>query len=155
MPTIDIVIRDKRAVSPREARIVCDNSDYSIAFDFDAEWSEYPTKTARFIWGGRYIDKVFTGNVVAVPVITGAAFCAVGVYAGDIRTTTPARIPVLGSVRSAGGAPAAPEEDVYSQLMEAINDLTMRVAALEQGGVTPIPSTAVLGVAKLGSLKLA
>lgn len=82
----------------RDGAIVCGNSDYQITFTFDAEWDAYPTKTARFIWNGKYWDQPFTGNVCPVPIIQNAVFVIVGVYAGDLCTTTPASIPCKRSI---------------------------------------------------------
>lgn len=72
----------------RGGRIVCGNSDYKIKFTFDSEWNEYTVKTARFIWGGHYTDRVFTGDICDVPVMYDTAVVDVGVYAGDLATVT-------------------------------------------------------------------
>lgn len=120
MPVINITVRRKKAISPL-AHIVCGNADYQIAFHFDDEWSEYTTKTARFIWGGQYVDVVFQGDVVDVPVITNTSTCAVGVFAGDLRTTTPAFIGCDRSILCGTGSPAEPTPDVYAQIMELLN----------------------------------
>ena len=82
----------------RDGDIVCGNSDYQITFAFDEEWNKYETKTARFIWNGKYWDQMFSGNVCPVPKITQAVFVLVGVYAGDLSTTTPASIPCKRSI---------------------------------------------------------
>lgn len=120
MPVINIQVRRKKAASP-VARIVCGNSDYQISFNFDEEWAEHNVKTARFIWNGQYADVVFAGDVVDVPIISGAASVAVGVYAGDLRTTTPALIACDKSILCGEGAPAEPAPDVYAQIMELLN----------------------------------
>lgn len=53
-------------------RIVCANSDYTIRFDLDEEWSGYAAKTMRVDYGnGTYTDVVFTGEAAALPVIRG------------------------------------------------------------------------------------
>ena len=117
---INIQIRRKKASSPA-ARIVCGNTDYQIAFTFDSEWDAYETKTARFIWNGQYADVVFTGNVCDVPKITNATLCMVGVFAGDLHTTTPAYIKCDRSILCGDGSPAEPSEDVYAQIMELLN----------------------------------
>lgn len=119
--TINITIRDKIAVPQKEALYVCGNSDYSILFDFDAEWNEYESKTARFEYGGRYQDVVFDGRECPVPIISDTYSFNVGVFAGDLRTTTPAYIPCKKSILCASGSPAAPPNDVYAQIMEKLN----------------------------------
>lgn len=106
MKNIHVIVRDKIAVCPqRDAYIVCMNkvnededSGYQIVFRFDAEWDKYTKKTARFVWNGEYFDKKFEGNVCPVPVITGTDVVEVGVYAGDLSTTTSAEIPCKESV---------------------------------------------------------
>ena len=120
MPNINIKIRNKVAKG-EYAVIVCDNSDYVAHFDFDAEWSAYTTKTARFVYGGKYTDVVFSGNECPVPVIQDTRAVTVGVYAGDLHTTTPAYFACVPSILCGNGIPADPTPDVYNQLMELLN----------------------------------
>lgn len=120
MSVINIMVRRKTAASP-VARIVCGNSDYKISFNFDEEWAAHDVKTARFIWNGQYADVVFAGNVCDVPVLTNTNMVAVGVYAGDLRTTTPALIHCDKSILCGEGLPADPTPDVYAQIMELLN----------------------------------
>lgn len=82
----------------RDGSIVCGNNDYTIKFTFDSEWEKYTEKTARFIWNGRYYDQVFQGDTCAVPIITNADEVMVGVYAGELNTTTRAHIPCERSI---------------------------------------------------------
>lgn len=119
MPTINISIRDKRAAA-EPAMIVCGNSDYIVEFAFDAEWEQEPIRTARFIANGSYRDVVFTGNLCAVPIITDATEVHIGVFAGNLRTSTGARIPCTRSITYGDGSPAPETEDVYAQLIEMI-----------------------------------
>lgn len=121
MYVIDIQVVKKRAYSPTD-RIVCGNSDYKVHFHFDEEWAEHDLKTARFVWNGQYVDVVFTGDVCDVPVISNAKMCAIGVFAGDLRTTTPAMIPCSKSILCGSESPAEPSEDVYAQLMQIFNE---------------------------------
>ena len=125
MHYINITVREKSARADDRARIVCGNSDYAVRFDFDEEWEAYDLKTARFITeGGFFTDVQFTGSDCAVPVLTGTRTLLVGVFAGDVRTTTPAYIPAIPCITDNGGIPAAPPPDVYAQLIN-------RFAALE------------------------
>lgn len=98
MPNINITVREKIAHTISDTCIVCGNSDYVAVFDFDAEWDAYETKTARFIWGGTFTDVPFTGNECPVPVILDAVSVLVGVYAGELRTTTAAAVEVRRSI---------------------------------------------------------
>ena len=102
-------------------RIVCANSDYTVRFDLDEEWSGYAAKTMRVDYGnGTYTDVVFTGETAALPVIRGRRMIRIGLYAGNIHTTTPAAYECEESISDSGGIPAAPEADVYAQLTELL-----------------------------------
>ena len=125
-----VTIRDKIATYAEMRPYVCGNSDYVIHFEMDEEWAAHETKTARFVKDdGTYHDQVFTGNDCPVPVISNTFGVRVGVYAGDLHTTTPAYIPAKKSILCGSGMPSAPSDDVYAQLMERINQL-------EKNGVT-------------------
>ena len=80
----------KKIAKPLNDLLICGNSDFTIKFLFDSEWDSELVKTARFIWNGQYEDIVFTGNSCKVPLVSNTNNLAVGVYAGDLRTTTPA-----------------------------------------------------------------
>lgn len=123
MTEMNITVKNKIATKTDNVAYVCDNSDYIINFDFDSEWDAYDTKTARFAHDGQHTDVVFTGNQCNVPIITNTYAFYVGVFAGDLHTTTGALVPCRKSVRSADGAPANPTPDVYDQLMELIKGL--------------------------------
>lgn len=93
MRTLHISVLDKKATYlSRDGDIVCGNSDYVIEFAFDAEWDAHTEKVARFIWNGQYKDVTFTGTSCVAPIITNASEVEVGVYAGELSTTTPAVI---------------------------------------------------------------
>ena len=140
MPNISITVKNKVARADR-AIIVCDNSDYTAVFDFDDEWSAYDTKTARFVYGGRYTDVVFTGNECPVPVIQDTRAVTVGVFAGDLHTTTPAYFACVPSILFGNGIPADPTPDVYAQIMELLNNISL--------GGNPA-TTETLGIIKVG-----
>lgn len=119
MPDISITVTDKRPVCTAGTTVVCDNSDYVVHWDLDAEWSAYDTKTMRVIYmDGTYADTVFSGDSVALPPVPVPGCVQIGLYAGDIHTSRMALLRALSSVRSASGAPADPTPDVYDQLME-------------------------------------
>ena len=122
MPTIEIEVKNKIAKSPA-AHIVCGNSDFEIKFLLDEEWAAYETKTARFSYNGQNIDVIFDGDTCAVPILRGAKTCAVGVYAGDLHTTTPALVTCRASILCKDGVPSDPAPDVYAQLMEKLNSI--------------------------------
>lgn len=123
MPDINITVAHKVAVSDTQS-IVCDNSDYTVNWTLDEEWIAYDTKTMRTIYmDGTFMDTVFSGNVIALPVCTVPGVVQIGLFAGDIRTSRVAILRALPSVRSAAGAPADPAPDVYDQIMEIIKGL--------------------------------
>lgn len=129
MPDISITVTDKRPVCTAGTTIVCDNSDYIVHWDLDAEWSAYDSKTMRVIYmDSTYADTVFTGDSVALPPVPVPGCVQIGLYAGDIHTSRMALLRALSSVRAASGAPANPTPDVYDQLMELIKGM---------GGVDP------------------
>ncbi len=91
----------------RDGFIVCGNSDYQIKFSFDSEWNAATNKTARFIWNGKFEEVKFTGDTCNVPIITNTDSVEVGVYAGNLKTTTSAQIPCQRSIRCLAATPAA------------------------------------------------
>lgn len=128
---IKITIKEKIATLEKNAFIVCGNSDYVINFSFDEEWAAYKTKTARFMHGGNYTDVVFDGEQCSIPVMRNTTGVYVGVFAGDMHTTTPAYIPCKKSIACIGGAPAEPTPDVYAQLLELINAKMASVSTID------------------------
>lgn len=110
-------LKDKSVVG------VCGNSDYVVHFNFDEEWNAYETKTARFKWGGAFTDVVFDGNECPMPIIYNTNTLEIGVYAGELHTTTAAVVYMKKSVLCDSGVPVDPTPDVYSQIMEKLNAL--------------------------------
>lgn len=118
---IEVNISNKIARLVNEDTVgVCGNSDYMIQFNFDDEWKPYETKTARFKFNGKYTDVVFTGNQCAMPVIYNTYSVEIGVYAGDLHTTTSALLKMKKSVLCDGGTPSDPTPSVYDQIMELL-----------------------------------
>lgn len=118
------VIVAGRVAAAEQVEYICNNSGedgYTLSFDFDEEWSKYEHKTARFIWNGKYLDVPFSGKECPVPKITNTYSFKVGVYAGDLCTTTSAYIPAQKSILCGNPPPADPEPDVYHQIMEKLN----------------------------------
>ena len=54
MPEIKIKIRDKRAGGT--GTVICGNSDYTVVWALDNEWTPYGTKTMRGKPGGRELS---------------------------------------------------------------------------------------------------
>lgn len=135
MPNIKITVRNKIAENTSRTEYVCGNSDFVIDFDFDEEWDAYETKTARFKWNGSYEEVVFSGNCCEVPIITNTVFFCVGVYAGNLHTTTAANVLcrrsiLCGSeVKSEGGLLGSNEiiDAIKKQSEEQIQSVTQIV----------------------------
>ena len=128
MNIINIQVENKNARLVGTGLIVCGNSDYTIKFAFDSEWNEYETKTARFIWGNQHQDIVFAGAECKCPIITDTTVVLVGVYAGDLCTTTPASISCSRSILCNSGLPAEPPQNVYQQII-ALCDEAVKTAS--------------------------
>ena len=122
MARIEISVQNRVAWQTNSTDYICGNSDFEIGFIFDKEWDEFETKTARFIHGGEHTDIVFTGNECKVPKILNVKRMEVGVFAGNLYTTTPAFVHCRKSILCDSGIPADPEPDVYAQLMELLNN---------------------------------
>lgn len=133
MPDINIKVSGKIASAPREEYIVCDNSDYMINFDFSEEWSEYETKTMQIVLmdecgcSHTFNNVIFSGNSAELPTITNARAISIGVFAGDLITTTAAVIVCRPSIRSHGGVPTPPTQEEYDEIMELLNAIQRRV----------------------------
>lgn len=134
MPDIYIDISEKIAQVRGNPSIVCGNSDYTAHFLFDSEWDAYTTKTARFLRYQDgipvYTDTLFSGDSVPIPVLSATHELAVGVYAGDIRTTTPARIPCSRCITDSAPSHENPDADVYVQLLAYLASLKPQAPAV-------------------------
>lgn len=131
MNYINITVRGKIARAEGRARVVCGNSDYAVRFDFDAEWEAYDLKTARFVTeDGSYTDVQFEGDTCTIPILRNTRTLLVGVFAGNLRTTTAALIHAVPCITDPDGTPADPTPDVYAQLMERFNAMEAPAAIL-------------------------
>lgn len=118
---IDVVGKIAK-ITEQNFQLVGGNSDYEVIFNFDEAWGLYNTKTAVFVYGDRTEFKVFEGNVCEGVAISNALACYIGVFTGNLMTTTPAKVDcVLPSITDIGSTPQEPEESVYNQIIELIN----------------------------------
>ena len=140
-----ITIKNKVAIDENpELKIVCNNSTYRVEFHFDAEWDKHDVKTARFVYNGMVVDVPFAGTSCKMPPLSNARMCEIGVYAGDIQTSTPALVACSKSILDEVGLPPPPVDDVYTQLVdlcneavETANDIEKRANSGEFDGDTP------------------
>ena len=145
--TIEISVRDRIAWQTNKEEYICGNGDFAVVFAFDQEWDEAAVKTARFVHGGQHTDIVFTGTRCEVPVILDTKQMKVGVYAGDLKTTTPATVGCKNGILCGGGLPADPAPDVYAQIMEEISKIKNGEAIAASAWITNValPSAAWVG----------
>lgn len=131
---INIAVKSKIAVQTDETVYVCGNTDYTVVFDFDGDWADLAVKTARFRYNGTHQDIVFNGDRCPMPQISNTHIIKVGVFAGDLHTTTPALVSARKSILCGSSVPEAPTDDVYNQIMERLNDIEAENTK-EMGGV--------------------
>ena len=159
MKRIEISVKNRVAWQTNAMGYICGNKDFVVGFVFDSEWDGIETKTARFIHGGEHTDIVFTGTECKVPIILNVKKMEVGVFAGDLYTTTPATVRCRKSILCDSGAPAEPEPDVYAQIMEQLNNAvtTEKIERAVEGYFQKNPidtgSKATIGTAELLSDK--
>lgn len=142
---INVSVKDKVAGVVGTPVIICGNSDYKILFDFDAEWETLDAKTARFVYAQNgelcYTEVAFGGREVAVPILTNVNEVFVGVYSGELHTTTPARVLCKKSILCPDADPhEPPAADVYDQIIELLNnaDKLPTVTAADAGKVMTV-----------------
>lgn len=140
MPTINVTVRNKIAKSQPPAFIVCGNSDYTAVFDLDDEWAEFPNRVAVFVYyAGRERRNervIFDGDECPIPTLRGVRAVEVGLEAGNIRTTTPARIRCFGCITDAAGTPQEPEDDVYRQILSRVDGTAQAATAAASSAQT-------------------
>ena len=131
MPEIYVTVTNKKAQVQGNPIIVNGNSDYTVEFTFDSEWDDYEEKTAEFKYyrDGKllYDEVVFSGNTVSIPILRDIDQVEIGVYAGNLHTSTGAHIPCTRSITDGDAVHDPPTPDVYNQLMEYL-------AGLQGGG---------------------
>ena len=148
MPNIEVSIKNKIAQTTTEnAFIICGNSDYNIIFNFDEEWNGETTKTALFVYNGNSIPVPFNGNVCEVPILRNTTQVKIGVFAGDLKTTTSAYVPCRKSITDEGGEiPLDPKPNVYNEIIKLVNEVSGEIPELGAGLNLSVDSDYVLTV---------
>lgn len=132
--------------------LIGDNADYTITFDFDAEW-EGQTKTARFMMKNKYVDRILEDDTCIIPVeILKQGFLSVGVYTDKI-TSTICEIPVKPSIKEKNGNVAEPSDDVYSQIIHKLE--VLEIGSVSNERVAEVVSTYAQNADKLAGKKIA
>lgn len=145
--TIQIKVTDKVAtlVDPSQF-IVCGNNDYEVEFLFDEQWAKHRFKTVLFVYEDTCVKRVIDGNVCAGVALAETSAVGIGVFSGDIITTTPAFVDCRISATDIAKdkTPVAPSEDVYNQIIETLNANYNKIMA-EINARIPVPTEAVEG----------
>ena len=123
MPEIVVTVKNKMAVGDGSV-IVCNNSDYVVRFALDSEWDALALRTMRIVYDSySHTDIAFSGDTVALPAIIDRTSIGIGLYSGDIHTSTCAMFDCERSVMGNNShAVAPPSSDVYNEIVEMIND---------------------------------
>ena len=125
---VDIADKVASLVGTPAPTIVTGNNDYTFHFTFDEEWDAYTTKTVRFAWKDKttgqsqYRDRIMTEDSVKAPAINNTNLLYVGVYAGDIRTSTPAVLVCFGAITDDAPYHDDPNTDLYMQLIDLLEE---------------------------------
>lgn len=133
MKDIKITVTKKVASVEGTPIIVCGNSDYTLSFTFDDEWSNEQNKVARFsfIKNGlkSFIDMPIHDNTCQVPVLIGIGLVRVGVYAGGLKTTTGAKIKCHKSILcDDADTMDEPFKNLYDELIKYVDEAVRGIA---------------------------
>lgn len=133
MTEIHVTVRNGAAFQTDHSAYTAGDGESWVVFHMEDDWSGYPAKIARFQSENGYQDVMFRGEKCHIPVFTYAQKLEVGLYAGNLRTTTPARIFVRPGIRSAWGPPPDPEPNVFDQLLDRFGETDLEMENLEDG----------------------
>lgn len=139
METIEIMVRNKipRFKKDSAKSIITWNTGYIINFDFDEEWEHVKTLRVVNDKGDIIIpDIVFEGNSVELPKITDTNHIGIGVFSGNLSSTTKLILACRKSILEDDGAPLPPTEDVYNQIMGILEGKAEKSTTLSGYGIT-------------------
>ena len=148
MYTIQVSVRDKIATQTDDTVIINGNSDYNIEFDFDAEWTDLNNKIGIFAYPDAAAHKwayqtvLFSGNTCTVPILRDIHCVYVGVTAGNVRVTTPAKVQCRLSISDYADTEEPPSADVWGQILAKLDELQTEIDEIKAGGVGGTPDWA-------------
>lgn len=148
MHTIQISVRDKIATQTDGTVIINGNSDYNIEFDFDTEWADLNNKIGIFAYNDAAAHKwayqtvMFSGNTCAVPILRDIHCVYVGVTAGNVRVTTPAKVQCRLSISDYADTEEPPSADIWGQILAKLDELQTEIDEIKAGGVGGTPDWA-------------
>lgn len=143
MYTIQISVRDKIATQTDGTVIINGNSDYNIEFDFDAEWTDLNNKIGIFAYNDAAAHKwayqtvMFSGNTCAVPILRDIHCVYVGVTAGNVRVTTPAKVQCRLSISDYADTEEPPSADIWGQILAKLDELQTEIDEIKAGAGAP------------------
>ena len=130
------VVKKIATFQKRGGNIVCGNNDYQIQFSFDREWDAHDEKTARFIFNGQFIDIDFSKtkdkNICSVPILYDTTEVEVGVYAGELKTTTSAFIGCYRSILCEIATPSEENDRLHTNEAKEAADRAEEAAKLAE-----------------------
>lgn len=113
---------NKRIIKSTGEQLIGDNADYEARFTFDSEW-DGQIKTAKFIRGEEYAERILIDNKCTVPVeLLKQGILKVGVFSAEMATTS-CEVYIRASIKEKTGVVAEPTPDVYAQIIEMIQDI--------------------------------
>lgn len=130
MDKIKIKIDGRVAEIESAPEVVTDNTEYEVEFAVDERdgWNPAAPMTALFVRrDARYTAVVMDvgETICTMPPQTGTNVVYIGLTQEEMRTTTPARIPIRRSVRTMTDFPPLPDKDVYEQILANFAGLRM------------------------------
>ena len=115
--------------------VVCDNSDYTVVWQLDEEWAQFEHRTMQVNYKeGTYERVLFTGDTCALPAIPVQGPVHVGLFAGDIHTTRPARLLAVRSATTDCGEERDPMPNGYAQAIKALDGKLDKNQGAENAG---------------------
>lgn len=148
MPIIRVNVKNRVATANGDSRIINGNSDYNIEFDFDAEWADLNNKIGIFAYNDAAAHKwayqtvMFSGNTCAVPILRDIHCVYVGVTAGNVRVTTPAKVQCRLSISDYADTEEPPSADIWGQILAKLDELQTEIDEIKAGGVGGTPDWA-------------
>ena len=97
---LDIVVRENIArLKYPSGFAVCENSNYTVSFEFDSEWEIEGQKMARFSYNGTHEDVEISGSAAqgytcSMPIIPNCHAIEIGAYIGTQKASTPVLVPM-------------------------------------------------------------
>ena len=116
-----IIQLDKKTI-PLDEPLVSYNKGYDANFIFDDEWNGL-VKTVRFINGDKHKEVILENDKCEFPIDIMGSVVEVGVFAGDLKSTTSTYVLFLPSILEKFGVPVDPTPDVYMQIIRMIEEI--------------------------------